>query len=676
MKKRIAFVLAIIMVLALIPVLSVAESTTVQGGDFCACDDKDCAGCVENCFAGNDCWCLCYSYGVNKFFAKELFDNQKNITIIVADEENIGGLPDGTNWMFKEDKLSYDWRLQELEDIIENETAEEWQVGDAENALLDALRKVQVIGGNLEETQLEQKEPSEGTQGYQGGSSNVSSNGYYYINDPNGGQYSPPSVSTLPSDPRKAVVAVAYSQVDNGQIPTTLSKTLGYVAQAKLTTGSTKYWLTQSGYSYYNDSSRNQISTKYSKYGNAAAWCAQFVSWCMINAGISEGIRVEADSVSGFVDAASKRKGSLYAFNSGYQPQPGDIVIGKSGTSKLPAPTIPTGQTKSNWNSHVGIVVSSVDSNGEFWMIDGNWGNAVHLRKEKRAYVSGFWVPDYDGSGTSPIVTPPPILGPVIDTATVIDTTGLRLRTGPGTTYSYSRELAYGTSLNVYSVVGEWAYVQVQSGSSFGEVGYVHIGYIQMSNTSTPTPTPPPPPISGGFTEYAVITGTAVNLREVPDSSSIKTILAKLDYAELGIYFSTLGADNKKWYYVQVLSGLYAGYTGYVIETFVRITLTVTPSPSPTAVPAVTPTPRPTPVPTPFPTLNPDGIYDYGDANCDGAITAADAALILRYIVKLNTLGGQCLANADANADGQITAADAALVLRFIVKLENKLGPK
>ena len=72
----------------------------------------------------------------------------------------------------------------------------------------------------------------------------------------------------------------------------------------------------------------------------------------------------------------------------------------------------------------------------------------------------------------------------------------------------------------------------------------------------------------------------------------------------------------------------------------------------------------------------PQPLVAYGDANCDGKITAADAALILRYIVKLDPLSGAGLANADANGDGKITAADAAQILRFIVKLENKLGPK
>ena len=57
----------------------------------------------------------------------------------------------------------------------------------------------------------------------------------------------------------------------------------------------------------------------------------------------------------------------------------------------------------------------------------------------------------------------------------------------------------------------------------------------------------------------------------------------------------------------------------------------------------------------------------YGDANCDGMITAADAALILRSVVQLSSLtpGGEL--NGDVNGDGEVTASDAALILRFIV---------
>ena len=59
----------------------------------------------------------------------------------------------------------------------------------------------------------------------------------------------------------------------------------------------------------------------------------------------------------------------------------------------------------------------------------------------------------------------------------------------------------------------------------------------------------------------------------------------------------------------------------------------------------------------------------YGDVNCDGMITPADAALILRSIVGLSTLGAQNMLNADVNGDGVITAEDAACILRYVVGL-------
>lgn len=58
-----------------------------------------------------------------------------------------------------------------------------------------------------------------------------------------------------------------------------------------------------------------------------------------------------------------------------------------------------------------------------------------------------------------------------------------------------------------------------------------------------------------------------------------------------------------------------------------------------------------------------------GDANCDGKVTAADAALILRSLVGLDELSAQGMLNADANLDGEISASDAAAILRFIVGL-------
>ena len=59
----------------------------------------------------------------------------------------------------------------------------------------------------------------------------------------------------------------------------------------------------------------------------------------------------------------------------------------------------------------------------------------------------------------------------------------------------------------------------------------------------------------------------------------------------------------------------------------------------------------------------------YGDANCDGVVTSADAALILRAIVGLSELSMRGALNADVDGDMEVTAADAALILRYVVGL-------
>ncbi|MBR4905574.1 MAG: hypothetical protein IKZ44_01850, partial [Clostridia bacterium] len=57
----------------------------------------------------------------------------------------------------------------------------------------------------------------------------------------------------------------------------------------------------------------------------------------------------------------------------------------------------------------------------------------------------------------------------------------------------------------------------------------------------------------------------------------------------------------------------------------------------------------------------------YGDANLDGKITAADAALILRSLVGLSEITMRGAINAEVNGDGEVDAADAAAILRYVV---------
>ena len=61
----------------------------------------------------------------------------------------------------------------------------------------------------------------------------------------------------------------------------------------------------------------------------------------------------------------------------------------------------------------------------------------------------------------------------------------------------------------------------------------------------------------------------------------------------------------------------------------------------------------------------------YGDANVDGYVTAADAAIVLRSIVGLSTITKRGALNADVDGDGSVTAADAAAILRYVVGLIN-----
>lgn len=58
--------------------------------------------------------------------------------------------------------------------------------------------------------------------------------------------------------------------------------------------------------------------------------------------------------------------------------------------------------------------------------------------------------------------------------------------------------------------------------------------------------------------------------------------------------------------------------------------------------------------------------YLLGDVNLDGKVTAADAALILRYLDGLDILSDEQLRNADVNRDGEVTQDDADAILNYV----------
>lgn len=103
-------------------------------------------------------------------------------------------------------------------------------------------------------------------------------------------------------------------------------------------------------------------------------------------------------------------------------------------------------------------------------------------------------------------------------------------------------------------------------------------------------------------------------------------------------------------------------YTVHLENTLPPDSGTVTAPPTPVR----TATPTPTASPTPKPTVNPS----LGDVDENGTVNAADAACILRYSVKLQTLSDKALVNGDVNLDGKVNAADSACILRYTVKLD------
>ena len=61
---------------------------------------------------------------------------------------------------------------------------------------------------------------------------------------------------------------------------------------------------------------------------------------------------------------------------------------------------------------------------------------------------------------------------------------------------------------------------------------------------------------------------------------------------------------------------------------------------------------------------NPDPEILWGDANGDGEVTAADALLLMRSFIDLDTVEQENLALCDVNGDGEINLMDALMIMR------------
>ncbi len=156
-------------------------------------------------------------------------------------------------------------------------------------------------------------------------------------------------------------------------------------------------------------------------------------------------------------------------------------------------------------------------------------------------------------------------------------------------------------SVNVQQRGDSWCYVVYQD-----TLGYVMTQYLSFAASTTPTETPSTGTQTQSQIAYVKTVSGGLNLREQAGSDyRVIKVIPKNAQVTVNGY----GAD---WCAVS-----YAGYTGYVMTSFLRFetvqtTVTPTPSVTPTVSPSETPTatvegatPTPTPTATPSPTPQP-----------------------------------------------------------------------
>lgn len=223
--------------------------------------------------------------------------------------------------------------------------------------------------------------------------------------------------------------------------------------------------------------------------------------------------------------------------------------------------------------------------------------------------------PTADPSATptaKPTATPAPASS---DYDVIVTSATLRLRKGPSTSYATIRTLKRGTILAVTGKSGSWLKVLDEES---GKTGYVHGDYVSYYERS------PKPRWEG------VCNADRSNLRRGPSTDFDKCgALNKGD--KVYVYYR-----SGNWYFIMDRA---TGQGAFIYKNYITLGADA---------PAVL----------------------RGDANGSGDVTAVDASLILRFLVKLDPITDRNLLAADYYGDGTVDASDAAGILRRVVGLE------
>lgn len=206
------------------------------------------------------------------------------------------------------------------------------------------------------------------------------------------------------------------------------------------------------------------------------AWCATFVSFVFIEAGMPNLIVTEC----GCEEMINKNKGIWQEMDE-YTPEAGDIIM-------YDWQDTGSGDNK-GYADHVGIV-EKVEGNA-ITVIEGNYSDSVKRRKINLngRYIRGFITPKYYSIATSEassssashsassgqLSTTPKWQGKVTASA-------LNVRTGPGTGYSIFSPLENipnGKKVDVCDEKNGWCYIRITK--SYGDIGSMAQYYAWVS---------------------------------------------------------------------------------------------------------------------------------------------------------------------------------------------------
>lgn len=178
---------------------------------------------------------------------------------------------------------------------------------------------------------------------------------------------------------------------------------------------------------YWESDSKNDLSGtqkgsgNWTEYGNrigtnGLAWCAAFVTWCIREAEVPGSVFPNTARCKDILSYANTKGAAWHSADSGYRPQPGDLLLYERTDSTYsyydPAPRDSKGMPSGS--SHVGIVVSAYnEKTGTYGVIEGNGGGYVKYLerglyrlgydKNRKALnaIAGFITPAYTtGSGS------------------------------------------------------------------------------------------------------------------------------------------------------------------------------------------------------------------------------------------------------------------------------------